>query len=453
MAEETNTEVKVISEELRKKAMQKPTFNVLFVDGGESRLSLFRGEVMIRNFCSFYSRYANISYLSTNAQKAAKLTLATLGDTNVIWVDSSVDAILAQSISKIQVEIMDSINPNWKKDLSDLQVEGNEEKILAFTKDLKSKREERLRVIYSIDEFVWQGPVGRAYPLQLTMAVESFIGCADIIVVPTHELKEAMQHFGFANKYTDFVVIPTAVNHEFFPLFKTFAREVILNASVAKKPKVLIKGLQVPANIQEFIKTRYKEYDITLSSVGEFNESIMALIGRKKVRHLVHWANPSSSKRNFSTTYALERDCEFDFIIYCMPDNLADDMYEITKGDEDILFAIASGTLPICGVDHVGYDPTSIYHASGLTFGKDTKEEELHKIIKSHYYNHLKFNESYGKCRVLVENRLVTSPSIMSGYYAVMLGRDVADIRAKIAKEEQEKQDTQDKSKETVETK
>lgn len=448
MSEETTT---VITEELRKKAMQKPTFNVMFVDGGESRLSLFRGEVMIRNFCTFYSRYANISYLSTTAQQASKLTLSNLGDINIIWVDSSVDMNLAQSINKLQVEIMDSINPNWKKELSDLKAEGNEEKILEYTKELKSKREEKLHVVYSIEEFIWEAPVGRAYPLQLTMAVENFISVADIIVVPTHELKEAIQHFGFANKYVDFVVIPTAVSHEFFPLFKDFKREMMMNASASPKAKILIKGIEVPANVQAFIQSRYKEYDITISSVGEFNDSIMALIGRKKVRHLVHWANPSSNKRNFSTTYALERDCEFDFIIYCVPDNLADNMYEITKGDEDILFAISSGSLPICGVDHVGYDPTSIYNASGLTFGKDSKEDDIHKIVKNHYYNHLKFNEAYGKCRVIVENRLISSPSIMSGYYAVMLGRTVSDIRAKIAKEEQDKEDSKDK--ETIKSK
>lgn len=436
-----------VSEEVKKKAMQKPTFNILFVDGGESRLSMFRGEIMLRNFAAFYARYANISYMTATSQAASKLTLTTLGDTNIIWIDNNVDTVLAQTINRLQVEIMDSINPNWKKELSDLKAEGVEEKIVAYTKELKARREEKLRIIYAIDEFVWEAPVGRAFPLQLTQAMEGFIACADIVVVPTYELKEAMQHFGFANKYCDFVVIPTAVNHDFFPLFKNFNRELELHPMTAPKAKILVKGTEIPKNVQEFIQLNYKSYDITLSSVGELNDTIMALIGRKKVKHLYHWANPYSNKKNFSTTYAIERDLSFDFIIYCMPDNLADNMYEITKGDEDVLFAVACGALPICGIDHVGYDKTNLYYASGLTFGKDSKMEEIVSIVKTHYNNHIKFNEAYNKARVVVENRLVTSANIMSGYYAVMLGRELADARAKIAKEEQEKQNT---NKETV---
>jgi hypothetical protein len=177
--------------------------------------------------------------------------------------------------------------------------------------------------------------------------------------------------------------------------------------------------------------------------VGDLNSSLMDLVARQKVTHIHHWANPGSNKRNFTVTAAMERDVKFDFIMYCMPESLEGNFYELTMGDEDILCAIASGILPICGIEHVGYEKTHLYNASGLTFGKDTKYEDIKKLIRSTYYDFTKWNMAFNKCRIYMENRVTTSPFVMGAYFGVLIGRRKAEERVKamedLKKEEQAK--------------
>ena len=188
--------------------------------------------------------------------------------------------------------------------------------------------------------------------------------------------------------------------------------------------------------------------DITLCSVDEVNEHIMGLIARKKINHIYHWANPFVNKRNLMPTYAFERDAGFDFVIHTKPDNLKGDMYELTTGDEDILFSISYGALPICGIEHLGYDKDSQHLAisSGLTFGKDTTAKKIVKIIEKHQTPVL-FNESFNKCRQKVENRISTSPFIIARYFNVMLGKELAQARTALSKEKQKEYEEQNKEK------
>ena len=128
-------------------------------------------------------------------------------------------------------------------------------------------------------------------------------------------------------------------------------------------------------------------------------------------------------------------------------------LYEITTGDEDILFSIAYGALPICGVDHIGLedDGNTLMKASGLTFGKESSHKRIAKIINLNQTPSL-FNEVFGKCRAKVERRVITDAYIIARYFGVMHGRDVAKARSMLAKETQKKMEqAQEEKKESVE--
>jgi hypothetical protein len=182
---------------------------------------------------------------------------------------------------------------------------------------------------------------------------------------------------------------------------------------------------------------------ITICSVDEVNEHILGLLGRKKINHIYHWANPFVNRKNLMATYAIERDSGFDFVIHTKPDNLKGDMYELTLGDEDILFSISYGAIPICGIEHLEYedDVQMLAKSSGLTFGKDTPAKKIAGIIERYQATPVLFNESFNKCRLQVENRISTSPFVISRYFSVMLGKELAKARAALMKEKQAEQD------------
>jgi len=428
----------VLTDELRAEALKKPTFKVLYIGDGDTRLSPFRGETMIRTFTTFYERQANIEYHTASSIMLGKLTLEDLRNFNILWVDNISDFKAAKNLADIQDALMETLEPGWKQKLADLK--DNKEEVDKYIEELDRKRSSKLRIVYCIDEFVWEGAVGRSRDVQTVQLIETFMGISDSIVVPTPELKEAMEYYKFVPERKDVYVIPSSVSIDFFPLFKNFTRKGKAEVSqLREKPKVLIKGLAIPKNVEEFILDNYKKMDITICSVDEVNEHIMGLMQRKKLTHIYHWANPYVNKSNIVATYAIERDAGFDVVIHTKPDNLQGDMYEISTGDEDILFSISYGAVPICGIEHLGYEEDSKHLglASGKVFGKDTPAKKITKMVES-LQTPVIFNEAFGKCRQQVENRLSTSPFITARYFTVMLGKELAKARSMISKEKSE---------------
>lgn len=452
MSEEVTTEevVKeefILTDELRAEALKKPTFKILYIGDGDSRLSLFRGESMIRTFSSFYERQANIEYFTATSSMLGKITLDDLKNFNILWIDNISDFKAAKNLADIQDQLLETIEPNWKKKLSEF--EAGDKKAIEFGENLNKERSKKLRIVYALDEFIWEGKVGRAYDIQTVQLMETFLSICDSVVVPTPELKEAMLYYKFVKRSKEIYVIPSSVSVDFFPLFKNFTRRGKAELTQLRdKPKILIKGLSVPKNIENFILENYKKLDITLCSVDEVNDHIMSLVSRKKVNHIYHWANPYVNKGNLVSTYAIERDAGYDFVIHTKPDDLRGDMYEITTGDEDVLFSISYGALPITGLDHLGYDAdmgNKHLGLSGETFGKDTSSKKLTKLIDK-LGTPILFNEAFNKCRQEVEHRLSTSPFIISRYFNVMLGKDLAKARTMISKEKQKQQKQQEEN-------
>ena len=390
--------------------------------------------------------YYDFKKLDANTQHFIEMVLAFFAASDGI-VNLNIREIFSIKIKATEAQVtygyqqmMENIHPKWKDQLIEMSSQ-NKEEALKFAAELSKKRQETLRIIYALDEFIWEGQVGRSRDIQTVQLMETFMSIADAVVLPTHELKEAILIYKFIDDpFKEIYVIPSSVNMDFFPLFKNFNRDnQIVMAQLRDKPKVLVKGLSIPENVNQFIIDNYKKMQITVCSVGELSDHVMGLISRRKINHIYHWANPYVNKRNLIATYAFERDLSFDFAIHTKPDNLKGNMYELTLGEEDVLFSIAYGAIPICGIDHLGYDDDiqMLSNVSGLTFGKDTPAKKITGMIERLQSTPVLFNEAFNKYRQQVENRISSSPYIMMRYFSIMMGKELSQARNALLKEKQ----------------
>lgn len=442
----------IMTESLRKKASQKVTLDILFVSDSESRLSQFRGESLIKSFFRFYDRVTNIKYTIAPSNKLAMMSDKELSEFNVLWLDNVGDFAAAMNISNVLDRLMATIDPSWKETAINLSKEdsvaGN-----TFMKNIIAKRQEKLRVIYALDEFVWQAPLARAKEVKRVQVIESLIDLADTVIVPNADLADFIQSnveakwVGFVRDNHDIRIIPTFLSPDFFPLYKNFRRTGAYN-QLGPKPKVLIKGVVIPDNVQEFIMENFKKMEITICSVSSVNDHVMGLLQSKKVSHIMHWAHPHVNRRNMLDTLAIERDFGFDVVIHTKPNmsDLRGDVYEITTGDDDILFSIGYGAIPVCQTAHIGYDEEHLSNVSGFVFDTETPAKYLKNVVNSVCDVPVKFNEVYGKCRQHVDARSATSPIIMAMYFNAMIGTELAEARRILAEEAKTKMEEEQKT-------
>lgn len=428
---------KEITTEMRDRASKQAKFNLLFVSDGDSRLSPMRGEIALNTFSKFYTKVADVTYMTAPSSRLKTLTANTLGDINVIWLDNIRGFAAIKAMSQLQDDLMELVEPSWKETAKAID---SEEERIKYIDTIVTKRRSKVRIIYAIDEFVWEAPIGRACDIQTVQLIESAMSLSDTIVTPNADLAEAMVHFKFLSPDAEIISIKSTANTTFFQLHRDYMRKGKAEiAGLRDKPKVLVKGLVIPENIQKFIYDNYKKMDITISSVGEVDPFISARMGEGKINHIMHWASPHVTNRTLLDTYAIERDGCYDVVILTKPEQLQGEMYEITTGDEDMLFAIFSGAIPICGTKDIGYDDKHLSNASGLTFGASTSPKSIRLMVESVTSVPVKFNEVYGKCRDAVQRRIINDDRIMGTYYSALLGKYESELRQQIAKEASDK--------------
>jgi hypothetical protein len=421
-----------MTEAMREKASKKPNFNILYIGDGDSRLMPLRGENMLRTFTEYYSKLANITYLTAPSSKLAEMTVNDLNSVNVIWLDNIRDFNAIRNLQVLQEGVMESIDAGWKAKVAEME----EADRIEYITELIARRQQKVRVLYAIDEFVWEAPIGRACDVQTVQLIESAMTLSDTIITPNVDLIEAMMVCEFLSKDAETMAIPTAGNSSFFPLHKNFLRKGSAQVSALRdKPNVLIKGMAIPDNVQDFICDNYGNMNITICSIGEVNVHVNGLLARNKVNHSMHWASPVVNQRNLLDTYAMERDAGYDVVIHTKPKELSGAMYELTTGDEDILSTILSGAVPICGTKGIGYGDDHLSNSSGITFDAQATSKEIKRSIESLTAIPVKFNEVYNKCRSGVQARIANAPGIMGRYYNAMMGRAESEARKVIAAE------------------
>lgn len=467
---------KLIEDGIAANLANKPKFNILYVGDESSRLAYCRGITAMQEFKHFYGNLADIS-LTIIDSKTFNRACPDLTFYNILWIDNISNRTFMAALEEKVNAVMDKLAPDWRKDAEqikkdseadrkayeDFQAEvdakvaelgDNEEEINKYLEsvqekldDLKEKgtvyeqyvadaneyRAMTLRVVYALDEFVWEAPAGRQRTIVDAMTVQETMQMADEVIVPNSELAGAIKDLGLVSEYTDVLVIPTFMNEYFYPINRITNRMASLSTMI-NKPKILVKGTCIPKNVQNFIIHGYDKYDITICTVGELDDRLMKLLTTAKdpkhpekgacVRNMIHWANPYVNPRNMQKTIAIERDAAFDFTILTGPDDFSDDIYNITMTDTDALIAVASGSVAIACIDDAGFRKgTHICLDTGLTFGKDTKVDDIKgMLIKWSICSN--WDTAYEKQKqYLIGRRLVSAPNVMGGFFNAMLGR------------------------------
>lgn len=467
---------KLIEDGIAANLASKPKFNILYVGDENSRLAYCRGITAMQEFKHFYGNLADIS-LTIIDSKTFIRACPDLAFYNILWIDNVSNRSFMASLEEKVNAVMNKLAPDWRKDAEqikkdseadrkayeDFQAEvdakvaefgDNEEEANKYLESVKEKldglkakgtvyeqyvadanefRAMTLRVVYALDEFVWEAPAGRRNTIVGAMTVQETMQMADEVVVPNNELAGAIKDFELVSEYTDVLVIPTFMNEYFYPINKITSRMASLSTMI-NKPKILVKGTSIPKNVQNFIIHGYDRYDFTICSVCELDDRLMKLLSTPKdpkhpekgpcVRNMVHWANPRINPRNMQKTIAIERDAAFDFTILTGPDNYSSDIYSITSTDTDALIAIASGSVAIACIDDAGFEKgTHVCLDTGLTFGKDTKVDDIKGLIIK-WSICTNWDQAYQKQKqYLIARRLVSSPNVMGGFFNAMLGR------------------------------
>lgn len=389
----------------------KISFNILLVSDSTSRLSVLRGYNALEQFRKLYSTMATVS-LTTMTSDAFVKDDIDLSAFNVVWVDNVISRpfndTLSAKLDAMQASLLDGVK-------CDDEAKANLYRSL------------HLRVVYSLDEFVWDAPAGRQVSVLAAKTVEDAMIIADEVVVPNSEFAGALKDIKLVDADKDILIIPTFVNDMFYPLYRDNHKSGNYTTSI-RRPKILVKGVTIPRNVQQFILDNCKDYDITISSVGELINPIYKLLQDKTVKNIIHWANPAVNAKNFASNLATERDACFDFVMTTCPDDVASNPYEVTMTDTDSVLAVAEGAVAIAGVADADYDPSNhICVASGLTFGNKTTPKELKALIER-WRICINWDEAFDKQKGLLKSRIMgSSQEIMGGMFHVMLGKTLSN--------------------------
>jgi len=326
-------------------------------------------------------------------------------------------------------------------------------------KEAKQRRIMRnlsLRVIYALDEFVWDAPAGRQVNMFTARMVEDAMIIADEIVVPTADMMLILKKSNLIPEDKDVVVINTFVNDTIFPLHRINNRSSHYSTTI-RRPKILIKGTQIPQNVQKFILMDdvTKDYKITISSVGSLSKDIYKKMqqtpdgSEPEITTIKHWAVPVETFNAFAGTLAIERDVGFDFVITCVPDDLEDNPYELCNADTDNIIAVAEGAVTIAGVKGSPFKAANhICVASNMQFSKTDTPQAIKSLIEK-WKICVNWDEAYKKQRELLEQKTISSEQIMGGFFHAMLGRTLSDAYAEKVKAEVEAQKALEKEEKT----
>lgn len=435
---------KFVDESLTGKKLE---FNILLVSDGNSRLSPLRGQAAMDYFKNVYKSMADVT-VTTMTSNAFLRVKPDISKFNVLWIDNVINPKFIHDVSNI---ITDYENEICGGEL-EIKEDSDPDELKSEAKQRMIMRNLRLRVIYALDEFVWDAPAGRQVNMFTVRMVEDALCIADEIVVPTSDLMVTLKQVGLVPEDKDVIVINTFVNDMMYPLHKITNRSSNY-ATAIRRPKILIKGTSIPRNVQQFmlLDNVTKDYKITVSSVGELNKNIYKKMrstdgeSEPEITNIQHWASPVVDFNNFASNMAVERDVGFDFVITTVPDNLDDNPYELCNADTDNIIAVAEGAVTIAGVKGTTFTANDhICVASGLTFSNSDSPEMIKSIIEK-WRICLNWDEAYKKQRELLKQKTISSESIIGGYFHAMLGRTLSDAYASKIKAEVEAQKACDK--------
>ena len=430
---------------------KKLEFHILFVSDGNSRLSPLRGAAAMDYFKNVFRTLADVTVTLMTSSGFLR-EQPDLHKYNVLWIDNVTNPKfihdLAPMLDAYETEICGGeMEVPTNSRVEDLEKEAKQRRIM---------RNLSLRVIYALDEFVWDAPAGRQVNMFTARMVEDAMIIADEIVVPTADMMLILKKSNLIPEDKDVVVINTFVNDTIFPLHRINNRSSHYSTTI-RRPKILIKGTQIPQNVQKFILMDdvTKDYKITISSVGSLSKDIYKKMqqtpdgSEPEITTIKHWAVPVETFNAFAGTLAIERDVGFDFVITCVPDDLEDNPYELCNADTDNIIAVAEGAVTIAGVKGSPFKAANhICVASNMQFSKTDTPQAIKSLIEK-WKICVNWDEAYKKQRELLEQKTISSEQIMGGFFHAMLGRTLSDAYAEKVKAEVEAQKALEKEENT----
>ena len=430
---------------------KKLEFHILFVSDGNSRLSPLRGAAAMDYFKNVFRTLADVTVTLMTSSGFLR-EQPDLHKYNVLWIDNVTNPKfihdLAPMLDAYENEICGGeMEVPTNSRVEDLEKEAKQRRIM---------RNLSLRVIYALDEFVWDAPAGRQVNMFTARMVEDAMIIADEIVVPTADMMLILKKSNLIPEDKDVVVINTFVNDTIFPLHRINNRSSHYSTTI-RRPKILIKGTQIPQNVQKFILMDdvTKDYKITISSVGSLSKDIYKKMQQTpdgpepEITTIKHWAVPVETFNAFAGTLAIERDVGFDFVITCVPDDLEDNPYELCNADTDNIIAVAEGAVTIAGVKGSPFKAANhICVASNMQFSKTDTPQAIKSLIEK-WKICVNWDEAYKKQRELLEQKTISSEQIMGGFFHAMLGRTLSDAYAEKVKAEVEAQKALEKEEKT----
>lgn len=436
-----------IDARIKKIIDNKLEFHILFVSDGNSRLSPLRGATAMEHFKNIYRSMADVS-LTTMTSNAFVRDEPDLSKYTVLWIDNVINPKFIHSLSDRLIQYENEICGGELEVTEDkteemLEKESNQRRIM---------RNLSLRVIYALDEFVWDAPAGRQVNMFTARMVEDATIIADEIVVPTVSMMDTLKRSQLVPMEKDVVVINTFVNDIMYPLHRVNQRSSHY-ATTIRRPRILIKGTTIPANVQKFILMKKgtsfettKEYKITICSVGELDREIYKKMQQNpdgkepEITTIQHWASPVVDFNNFAGNMAIERDVGFDFVITTIPNDISNNPYELSNADIDNVLAVAEGAVTIAGVKDSGFSAANhICVASGMTFSPKDDPEVIRSMIER-WRICVNWDEAHKVQRKLLDQRTISSEQILGGFFHAMLGRSLSDAYASHLKGELERQ-------------
>lgn len=423
---------KILDQRVSETFKNKMKFDILYVTDESSRLSFTRGQIALDEFRRFYANIATVSVVTMDSNRFCNHT-PDLSEFNVIWVDNVINGAFNTKLAQATDAVLTKVMSDWKDGIDEL----NDEEYGQYIELVNEIRATYCRIIYTLDEFVWEAPAGRQKNVISAKTVESAMDISDEVIVPNAEMAGALKELGLVDEKKEVIVIPTFMSDYFYPVNKNFRKSNSLSTRI-RKPRVLVKGTIIPENVQNFIIHSTDQFAFTVCSVSELDDRLMKLIADHKVENLIHWANPYVNSRNMFKTAALERDGNFDFVLLTVPteedennNEVVVDPYNITNVDTDALMGVAYGAVVLAGVEGAHYGKgMHLCVESKMTFNNKTSVKDLNAMLTK-WSICANWDSAYDAQRKLLGTKLVSSPSVLGGYFNAMLGRTVAEARKK----------------------
>ena len=400
---------KIIAEKIKIKA----EIDVIHVNDGDSRFFGGRFNEDFSRICPFYDALCKFNYISLSSSMFIDIysKLVTTRET-VVVLDNIKNTEVFDIVQKMKLGSFNNTIGSEKIDGNDLS--GND-----------SIRKINLRVIYILDELIWEGIGGRSKSIYECYSVEDLLLLADTIVVPSVELKFALKDVGFVNEdqYSNVVVVPFTVPCNIYPVYTQIKARAV--GSVLDKPKILVKGAILSKNICDFVIAKHKKYKFTLCTGSELPDELMMLLANGDVRHIVHYTSPNVGAKNIAHTYLDERDGQYDFVIYSS-DSL---YYDLASGDADPMLSVASGACVLACLSPKWFtESTHMCCATKTDFSPQTTYNAIDDMVKK-YCVTVNWNELYNSQRNCIEGKISDKAVALARLFAVLIGKDMIKKR------------------------